>query len=709
MHTFLLAPSEFGVGLTSISMGFIRSLERTGLKVHFIKPIAQPHINDTGPERSTALISKAIGIQPPEPMELSQVEQRLANGELAEVLEDVIRLHRLASRDADVVVVEGMVPTRQAAYAAYINQRIAKSLNADVILVSAPENSEVSTLAHRIELHAQGFGGAKDPKVIGVIINRVKGLSLSEEVPADSSELKQTLKQYSASLKQHSKVLDTDEFRLIGCIPWNTELSAPRTVDIVSTLSAKVIHAGEMAQRRVFDIVLCARTVPNTLHLYKPGTLLVVPGDRDDVIISASLASLSGIPLAGLMLTGNIEPDERVMKLCQPALDAGLPIFLVKTGSFDTSTQLHTMSRKIPTDDTDRIARVTDFIASHIDSNWLQRRCGEPSERRMSPPAFRHDLIMRAQQANRRVLLPEGDDARTIAAASICQRRGIAQCILLANPETVKSIASANGISLPPDLTIINPARIRANYVEPLMQLRKHKGITKQFAQDMVEDNIVLGTLMLAQNEVDGLVAGAVNTTANTLRPAFQFIKTAPDYNLVSSVFFMLLPDQVLVYGDCAVNPDPTAEDLAEIAIQSAHSAAAFGIEPRVAMISYSTGSSGTGHDIEKVRLATKIAKQRDPNLIIDGPLQYDAAAIASVGKQKAPNSPVAGRATVFVFPDLNTGNTTYKAVQRSANVISVGPMLQGLRKPVNDLSRGALIDDIVFTIALTAIQADSL
>ena len=268
-------------------------------------------------------------------------------------------------------------------------------------------------------------------------------------------------------------------------------------------------------------------------------------------------------------------------------------------------------------------------------------------------------------------------------------------------------MARAQHIVLPDDLEIIDPEEVRERYVDKMVEFRAGKGLNAPMALQQLEDNVVLGTMMLALDEVDGLVSGAIHTTANTIRPAFQLIKTAPGYNLVSSIFFMLLPEQVLVYGDCAVNPDPNAEELAEIAIQSARSAESFGIPARVAMISYSTGKSGTGEDVEKVREATRIAAEREPGLLIDGPLQYDAAAIASVGLQKAPDSPVAGKATVFVFPDLNTGNTTYKAVQRSANVVSVGPMLQGLRKPVNDLSRGALVDDIVYTIALTAIQAD--
>jgi phosphate acetyltransferase len=708
MHTFFVAPTGFGVGLTSISLGLIRALQRTGLRVHFLKPIAQPHPGDLGPERSTELISRTLGLTPPTPLALAEVEQRLAEGDLNELLEDISSRFQQAAEGADVVVVEGMVPTRQASYAARINNHLAKTLDADVILVSAPEDEAMHSLANRIEIHAQTFGGPRDPKVIGVIVNKVTQLDASEGPPTDSGELRRTLKDFAKDLKSHSKVLDTEDFRLIGCVPWQDELNAARTSDIAELLGAGIVSEGEMATRRVMEIALCARTVPNIISRLKPGTLIVTPGDRDDVIIAASLSALAGTPLAGLLLTGGMRPDERVMQLCQPALDGGLPLLCVETNSFNTATQLDRMNREIPIDDRDRAEMVTDYVASHIDHAWLQARCGNPRELRMSPPAFRYELVRRAQLAKKRIVLPEGDEPRTVQAAAICERRGIAHCVLLAKRESVEAVARAQHITLPEGLEIIDPDSVRERYAEPMVELRKGRGLNVPMALQQLEDKVVLGTMMLALDEVDGLVSGAIHTTANTIRPAFQLIKTAPGYNLVSSIFFMLLPDQVLVYGDCAVNPDPNAEDLAEIAIQSARSAEAFGIPARVAMISYSTMESGAGVDVDKVREATRIAREREPGLLIDGPLQYDAAAIASVGLQKAPNSPVAGKATVFVFPDLNTGNTTYKAVQRSANVVSVGPMLQGLRKPVNDLSRGALVDDIVFTIALTAIQADN-
>lgn len=395
------------------------------------------------------------------------------------------------------------------------------------------------------------------------------------------------------------------------------------------------------------------------------------------------------------------------MALCQQAMATGLPIMMTGTNTWQTAVSLQNFNVDIPEDDRERIELVQDYVAGHIDKHWIESlTVSSTRSRRLSPPAFRYQLTELARQANKRVVLPEGDEPRTIKAAAICAERGIARPVLLGNPEEIRRVAEQQGVVLTDRVEIIDPAVVRERYVPRLVELRKNKGMTKVVAREQLEDNVVLGTMMLERNEVDGLVSGAVHTTANTIRPPMQIIKTAPGSSLISSIFFMLLPDQVLVYGDCAINPDPTAEQLAEIAIQSADSAAAFGIEPRVAMISYSTGTSGAGADVEKVREATELAKAKRPDLIIDGPLQYDAAIMENVAKSKAPNSPVAGKATVFVFPDLNTGNTTYKAVQRSADLVSIGPMLQGMRKPVNDLSRGALVDDIVYTIALTGIQA---
>jgi len=693
MQTFFIAPTDFGVGLTSISLGLVRTLERAGLTVGFFKPIAQPHPGDTGPERSTELMARTHGLNPPKPLGLAHVERMLGDGQLDELLEEIITLYQQAAVGKDVLIVEGMVPTRHASYAARVNQHLAKSMDADVILVSAASETEVlAELSGRVELQAQLFGGPRDPKVLGVILNKVR---------TDES-----LETFAARLKEHSPLLRGGDFRLLGCIPYQADLNAPRTRDVAELLGAQVINAGDYETRRMSKIIICARTVLNTLQLLKPGVLVVTPGDRDDIILAVSLAALNGVPLAGLLLTSDTVPDPRLMELCRGALQAGLPVLSVSTGSYDTATRLNQLNNEIPIDDRERAEIITDFVASHLDAHWLHQRCGSPRELRLSPAVFRYQLIQRAQQANKRIVLPEGAEPMTVQAAAICQARGIARCVLLARPEDVHAVASAQGIVLPEGLEILDPEVIRERYVEPMVALRKSKSLNAPMAEQQLEDPVVIGTVMLALDEVDGLVSGLVHSTANTIRPALQLIKTAPGCSLVSSVFFMLFPDQVLVYGDCVMNPHPSAEELAEIALQSADSAEAFGIPARVAMISYSSGNSASGEDVEKVREATQLARESQRGLLIDGPLQYDAAANENIARQLAPDSEVAGRATVFVFPDLNTGNTTHKAVQRSADCVSLGPMLQGLRKPVNDLPRGAQVDDIVYTIALTAIQA---
>ncbi|WP_419833604.1 phosphate acetyltransferase [Endozoicomonas atrinae] len=695
MRTFFLAPTRYGVGLTSVTLGLVRALDNLGLRVKFFKPIAQLHVGDTGPERSTKLVQRIMDHEPPTPITSHRAEDLLGDNKGDVLMEEIVALFEQASQDCDVMVVEGLVPTREMPYANRLNSNIAKTLNADIILVSEPGNDSLEDLADKLEIAADSFGGIKNPNVVGYALNK-----LTPEVVARLNK-----EGHFQSLPEFAR----KPFQPLGYIPFDTNLASPRTMDIAEHLKAEIINAGEMDTRRVTSYTLSARTPTNMIHHLKPGNLVITPGDRDDIILATCMAALNGVPLAGLLLTSGITPSKPVMELCSKAIGTGLPVMLTGEDSYTTATMLDRRHNELPVDDTARVEMVMDTIAGNLNTEWLKQQCSTLAERRLSPPAFRYQLVQRAQGANKRIVLPEGDEPRTIQAAVICQERGIAQCILLGQRSVIEQVARDNGITLPDGLVIMEPESIRARYVDPMVELRKNKGLTAPMAEAQLEDTVVLGTMMLALNEVDGLVSGAVHTTANTIRPAFQLVKPKKDAGgLVSSIFFMLLPDQVLVYGDCAVNPNPDAEQLANIAIQSADSATAFGIEPRIAMISYSTGTSGIGADVEKVREATEIVKAKRPDLIIDGPLQYDAASVESVAQSKAPGSNVAGRATVFIFPDLNTGNTTYKAVQRSADVISVGPMLQGLNKPVNDLSRGALVDDIVYTIALTAIQAEN-
>ena len=707
-RTIMLIPTGTSVGLTSVSLGVIRAMERKGVRLSVFKPIAQPRAGGNAPDQTTTIIRKNSSIPAAEPLEMSRVESLLGSNQQDVLMEEIIARYHENTQDAEVVLVEGLVPTRKHQFANALNYEIAKTLNAEIVFVTALGNDSPAQLKERIEVTQSSFGGSKNKSITGVIINKLNApVDEQGRTRPDLSEIFDDSSKASVANIDPKQLFANSPLPVLGCVPWSFELIATRAIDMCRHLNARVINEGDINTRRVKSVTFCARSIPHMLEHFRPGSLLVTSADRPDVLVAACLAAMNGVEIGAILLTGGYEIDDRINKLCERAFQTGLPVFMVDTNTWQTSLSLQSFNLEVPSDDTQRVERVQEYVASHIDAEWIESlTAASERSRRLSPPAFRYQLTELARKAGKRIVLPEGDEPRTVKAAAICAERGIAHCVLLGNPEEIQRVAAVQGVELGKGIDIIDPEAVRENYVARLVELRKSKGMTEVVAREQLEDNVVLGTMMLEQNEVDGLVSGAVHTTANTIRPPLQLIKTAPNSSLVSSVFFMLLPEQVLVYGDCAINPDPTSEQLAEIAIQSADSAAAFGIDPRVAMISYSTGNSGVGSDVEKVREATRIAQEKRPDLVIDGPLQYDAAIMADVAKSKAPDSPVAGRATVFIFPDLNTGNTTYKAVQRSADLISIGPMLQGMRKPVNDLSRGALVDDIVYTIALTAIQS---
>ena len=707
-RTIMLIPTGTSVGLTSVSLGVIRAMERKGVRLSVFKPIAQPRSGGEKPDQTTTIIRKNSSIPAAEPLQMTRVESLLGSNQQDVLMEEIIARYHENTKDAEVVLVEGLVPTRKHQFATALNYEIAKTLNAEIVFVMSLGNDSPAQLKERIELSQSSFGGRKNKNITGVIINKLNApVDEQGRTRPDLSEIFDDSTKASVANIDPKQLFANSPLPVLGCVPWSFDLIATRAIDMCRHLSARVINEGEIQTRRVKSVTFCARSIPHMLEHFRPGSLLVTSADRPDVLVAACLAAMNGVEIGAILLTGGYEIDDRIAKLCERAFQTGLPVFMVKTNTWQTSLSLQSFNLEVPVDDTQRIEKVQEYVANYINADWIESlTAASERSRRLSPPAFRYQLTELARKAGKRIVLPEGDEPRTVKAAAICAERGIATCILLGNPDEIQRVAAAQGVELGRGIEIVDPEVVRENYVPRLVELRKSKGMTEVVAQEQLEDNVVLGTMMLERGEVDGLVSGAVHTTANTIRPPLQLIKTAPNSSLVSSVFFMLLPEQVLVYGDCAINPDPTSEQLAEIAIQSADSAQAFGIDPRVAMISYSTGNSGAGSDVEKVREATRIAQEKRPDLVIDGPLQYDAAIMEDVAKSKAPNSQVAGRATVFIFPDLNTGNTTYKAVQRSADLISIGPMLQGMRKPVNDLSRGALVDDIVYTIALTAIQS---
>lgn len=711
-NRIMLIPVGSLVGLTSISLGLVRALEQKNMNIGFFKPISQPKLGDKGPEKSTEIIKRTSNIQPPKAFDLVYAEKKYSEGEQDVLLEEIVGRFELYAEPGQTVIIEGLVQTQEQNYTVRLNRKVASALSADVVFVSTYQSNEPS-IEEQLEIAVNHYGGLENSKVLGVIFNKVGmpkdpyDIAISTSGDTDNQiSMENTIKEI-----HQLSILKNPQFKLLGAVPWDFDLIAPRIQDLAYFIKAKILHHGDIEHRRLRSINFCARTVSNMVSHFTANSLLVTPGDRSDVIVAACLSVMNGTKLGAILLTGDIMPDKKIMELCQQALMTGLPLLLSKKDTWHTALDLQQFNFEVPVDDFQRIEKVKTHTARHINSDWIQHIVESLNNKSnglaaISPPAFRYLLTERAKKANKTIVLPEGTEPRTIKAAAICGERKIAHTVLLGNRDEILTIAANQGVELNDFVTIVEPATIIDKYVDALVSLRKHKGMTESIAKEQLEDHVVLGTMMLAKNKVDGLVSGAVNTTANTIRPALQIIKTAPNSSLVSSIFFMLLPDQVLVYGDCAINPDPNAEQLADIAIQSADSAKAFGIEPRVAMISYSTGSSGQGDDVEKVRKATELAKAKRPDLLIDGPMQYDAAIMASVAKKKAPNSPVAGKATVFIFPDLNTGNTTYKAVQRSADLVSIGPMLQGMNKPVNDLSRGALVEDIVYTIALTAIQA---
>ncbi|HEX9402546.1 MAG TPA: phosphate acetyltransferase [Anaeromyxobacter sp.] len=702
-HVLLVAPAGRQVGLTTACLGLVRALDREGIRVAFAKPIGA-----RGQDTSAALMKLGAQLSPPEPIARAVADELLAAGDDQTLMERVVALCAKAAEGAEVLVVEGMAPEPGMVHSTRVDALMLKALDAELVLVGSPRGEGPAELASAIAIAAHGYGGSTEGRGVTCLLNRVT----AHAAPADERRTQWATTSRSeadvgdAEIAAYRAALEAENLHPIAIVPSSWELAAPRVKDLAGALGATVLHAGDSEHRRIRHVAVCAMTVPNALRAFVPGALIITPGDRSDILLAACLAVLGGTPLAGILLTGGLTPDARVLALCQDAIRTGLPILAVEVDSYPAASAVDAMNPRIPADDAERVERVMTAVADRVDPAWVKSLSGPRRAKRLSPPAFRHRLVESARAANKRIVLPEGAEPRTVAAAAIVAQRGIARPVLLGSPDEIAEVARKQGVTLPDSVEILDPAKLAPRYVDPLVERRKAKGMTPAMAASELADTIMVGTMMMALDEADGLVSGALHTTAHTIRPALQLIKTVPGCDLVSSVFFMCLPDQVLVFGDCAVNPNPTAEQLADIAIQSADSARAFGIDPRVAMLSYSTGTSGGGEDVAKVKRATDLARALRPDLPIDGPLQYDAAIVPEVGRQKAPKSAVAGQATVFVFPDLNTGNVTYKAVQRSASVVSIGPMLQGLAKPVNDLSRGCLVEDIVFTIALTAIQA---
>lgn len=712
-RALILVPTGSEVGLTSVTLGLLAALSDKGYSVGFIKPVAQ-QVKEHDTEHSTALARKIFNLDPPTPVRLSEVVKRLTIGDEQGLQEMFIEQFNQASAKADIVVIEGMVPSSSLFYSKRLNKMMVRAFDADVIMVAAPHEKSADELLEAVEIESNSYADS-GAQVVGVILNKV-GRSSSDD--SEGNIIKHTKTRYFGNTHAEASRQDLVEryrevfvrsrrFPLIALVPWKEGLAAPTMKDISEFLGAHALRRAEWGTRRVESIAICSMGLAKSLYFYQDGVLVVTTADRSDIVLAACMASLNGVRLAGVVLCGRYEPDSNLLILCERAFAQGLPIVSIGADMYSVVGKIAGYHKSISVDEWENAKTVFESVAQTVDSTWLCDVLSDYREHRISGPEFRTRVINSARRSpNKKIVLPEGSEPRTIKAAVIVYQRQIAEPVLLGDPVEIAHVAAEQGLVLPPGLPILNPKDIAEKYVQALYEMRKDRGLTVEKARELLQDSVWIGTMMLKMGEVDGLVSGAEHTTADTVKPALQIIKMAPGFNLASSIFFMCLPNQVLVYGDCAINQNPNAEELADIAIQSADSAKAFGLPSRVAMISYSSGSSGHGVDVEKVRKATQFVRERRPDILIDGPMQYDAATTESVGRQKMPGSPVAGRATVLVFPDLNTGNTTYKAVQRSTNTVSVGPMLQGLAKPVNDLSRGALVDDIIYTIAITAIQA---
>ncbi|WCN80620.1 phosphate acetyltransferase [Micromonospora sp. LH3U1] len=671
-----------GGGKSTIALGLAELLSRQVGRIGVFRPL----VADTGPDPILALLSERYRVEVPlaelAGASYAEAAALVADGRREELISAVVERYRAVERQCPAMVVVGSdfddpgdpAHPRELAF----NARLATEFGSVVVPVVDGFGQEPAAVAAAVRgaYHDLADLGAT---VLAVIANRVPGPMTLPDLPVPAY-----------------------------AIPEVPSVSAPTVAEVAAALGATLLAGDDAAlSRDVLDFVVGAAHVPTLLGHLTEGALVITPGDRADLLVAASAAHVAGqVSVAGLVLTLGEQPDPRVMRLVE-GLNTGLAVLSVRTDSYDTVAASSRIEGRPSAANPRKVEAALGAFERCVDTDDLARRLRVSRSARVTPLMFENELIDRARSQPRHLVLPEGTEERILRAAEILLRRGVAELTLLGRPDDIARRTRELGIDLG-DAHVVDPVTSgwRDDFAAEYARLRAHRGITAELAHDIVAQANYFGTLMVATGRADGMVSGATHTTAATIRPAFEIIRTVPGVSVASSVFFMLLADRVLVYGDCAVNRDPDAAQLADIAISSADTAARFGIEPRVAMLSYSTGSSGEGADVEKVATATALVRERRPDLLVEGPIQYDAAIDPAVAATKLPGSTVAGRATVFIFPDLNTGNNTYKAVQRSAGAVAVGPVMQGLRRPVNDLSRGATVPDIVNTVAITAIQA---
>ena len=680
-------------GKSVIVLGVMEMLSGRMGKVGFFRPVVQ---DEKKPDNMTNLIIRRYGLKTTYSMlygcGYDVARDMLVRDRDEDLLKLIMEKYKALEKEYDLIVCGGSDFTGPTAALEFdINAKIANNLGCAVLPVIKGYGRDTMEVVKA----AQGLLESLEERtcdLLALVANRVE----SSLVDAVTEELR--------------RVMPADIPAYV--LPEIPVLEKPTVGEIASVLGAERLSGQEESfNREVRNFKVAAMELPHYLEHIEEGSLIIAPGDRSDIILGSLMADASNTypHISGIILTGGLKPAPQVERLIKGLGDSPVPVIAVSTDTYTTALNVSALEGVLSPDNPRKISAALGIVEAKVNSSEFIGRLSTARSTRVTPLMFEYEIIQRAKSERRHIVLPEGTEERILRAAEILRMRDVVDVTLLGNEEEIRPKAAALGISLS-GMKLVDPlSSVRRNvYAEAYYELRKHKGISKQMAFDTMTDVSYFGTMMVHFGEADGMVSGSVHTTQHTIRPAFEIIKTRPECSIVSSVFLMCLSDHVLVFGDCAVNPDPNPEQLADIAISSAETARMFGIDPFVAMLSYSTGESGKGAEVDKVREATKIAKERRPDLKIEGPIQYDAAVDAGVAKTKLPGSEVAGHATVFIFPDLNTGNNTYKAVQRSANAVAVGPVLQGLNKPVNDLSRGCTVTDIVNTVAITAIQAQS-
>ncbi|TRX60604.1 phosphate acetyltransferase [Fulvivirga sp. M361] len=623
-----------------------------------------------------------------------EAQDLISGGQSHKLLDKIIRMYKALEAKSDFIICEGTDFISESSNFEFgLNVEIAKNLGVPVLVVGrGDQDRSIEEIINPIQLATENFV-KNDCELLGVVVNRA-----NED---DTAGLFHALE---------TELVVKDLF--LSVVPDNKLLKSATVGEVVEYLNAEVLYGHDHLQNQVFRYSIAAMKLENYLEKLTDNCMVITPGDRGEVVLGTLQAhnSKSYPNTSAIVLTAGLKPSPSIMKLLD-GLPHNVPILSVTSNTYETATRLSSIDSHITPDNSIKIAESLRVFETHVNMEKMEEKSNKVKVRGMTPRMFQYNLTQTAREHKKHIVLAEGEDERILRATALLLEQDVVDLTLLGNPEKMEHKIASLGLNIDLDkITLLDPrsSNLFETYVNVFYELRKHKGINMDVARDTMSDVSYFGTMMVYQGDVDGMVSGAVHTTQHTIRPALQFIKTKPGYATVSSVFFMCLDDRVLVYGDCAINPNPNAQQLAEIAGSSAQTARAFGIDPKVAMLSYSSGESGKGADVEKVREATQLVKSNGYDFKVEGPIQYDAAVDLEVGLKKIPGSEVAGQATVLIFPDLNTGNNTYKAIQRETGAIAIGPVLQGLNKPVNDLSRGCTVTDIVNTVIITAIQSQN-